>query len=152
MKKPFKIAIQMDTWRKINTKGDSTYSLALEAQKRGYKLFCYSPNNLSLDNNKVNAQGNFFILNPNKTKFFDLKKIKKINLNSMDVILIRQDPPFNMNYITATYLLEKLSDKVLIVNNPKHISDYPEKLSMFNFDKIIPPTLVSSNTSGNFTI
>jgi glutathione synthase len=63
----------------------------------------------------------------------------------MDVILVRQDPPFNINYITATYLLEKLSDKVLIINNPKHIRDYPEKLSMFDFNKIIPPTLVSSD-------
>ena len=135
----------MDPWSTINPKGDSTYSLALEAQKRGYKLFCYSPNNLSLENNKVSAKGNFFILNLNKNKFFSLKKIKKINLNSMDVILVRQDPPFNMNYITATYLLEKLSDKVLIINNPKHIRDYPEKLSMFDFDKIIPPTLVSSD-------
>jgi len=145
MKKLFNIAIQMDPWSTINPKGDSTYSLALEAQKRGYKLFCYSPNNLSLENNKVTAKGNFFTLNSNKNKFFSLKKIKKINLNSMDVILVRQDPPFNMNYITATYLLEKLPDKVLIINNPKHIRDYPEKLSMFDFDKIIPPTLVSSD-------
>ena len=68
-----------------------------------------------------------------------------MNLNSMDVVLVRQDPPFNMNYITATYLLEKLSDKVLVINNPKHIRDYPEKLSMFDFDKIIPPTLVSGD-------
>ena len=68
----------MDPWSTINPKGDSTYSLALEAQKRGHKLFCYSPNNLSLENNKVNAQGNFFTLNPNKTKFFSLKKITKI--------------------------------------------------------------------------
>jgi glutathione synthase len=85
----------------------------------------------------VNAKGNFFTLNPNKNKFFSLKKITKINLNSMDVVLVRQDPPFNMNYITATYLLEKLSDKVLVINNPKH---------MFAFKKIIPQTLVSSNT------
>jgi glutathione synthase len=93
----------------------------------------------------VNAKGNFFTLNPNKTKFFSFKKITKINLNSMDVVLVRQDPPFNMNYITATYLLEKLSDKVLVINNPKHIRNYPEKLSMFDFDEIIPPTLVSGN-------
>jgi glutathione synthase len=93
----------------------------------------------------VNAKGNFFTLSSNKTKFFSLKKIKKMNLNSMDVVLVRQDPPFNMNYITATYLLEKLSDKVLVINNPKHIRDYPEKLSMFDFDKIIPPTLVSGD-------
>ena len=135
----------MDPWSTINPKGDSTYSIALEAQKRGHKLFYYSPNNLSLENNKVNAKGNFFTLSSNKTKFFSLKKIKKMNLNLMDVVLVRQDPPFNMNYITATYLLEKLSDKVLVINNPKHIRDYPEKLSMFDFDKIIPPTLVSGD-------
>ena len=78
MKKLFNIAIQMDPWSTINPKGDSTYSLALEAQKRGHKLFYYSPNNLSLENNKVNAKGNFFTLNLNKNKFFSLKKIKKI--------------------------------------------------------------------------
>src|SRR6056300_379914 len=146
MKKHFNIAFQMDPWSTINPKADSTYMLALEAQKRGFKLFYYSPNNLSLDYGIVKAKGNFFSLHPGKKKFFQLQKTKVINLDLMQVVLVRQDPPFNMNYITATYILENLTQKTLVINNPTHIRNYPEKLSMFAFKKIIPQTLVSSNT------
>jgi len=145
MKKHFNIAFQMDPWSTINPKADSTYMLALEAQKRGFKLFYYSPNNLSLDYGIVKAKGNFFSLHPGKKKFFQLQKTKVINLDLMQVVLVRQDPPFNMNYITATYILENLTKKTLVINNPTHIRNYPEKLSMFAFKKIIPQTLVSSN-------
>jgi len=145
MKKHFNIAFQMDPWSTINPKADSTYMLALEAQKRGFKLFYYSPNNLSLDHGIVKAKGNFFSLHPGKKKFFQLQKTKVINLDLMQVVLVRQDPPFNMNYITATYILENLTKKTLVINNPTHIRNYPEKLSMFAFKKIIPQTLVSSN-------
>jgi glutathione synthase len=146
MKKHFNIAFQMDPWSTINPKADSTYMLALEAQKRGFKLFYYSPNNLSLDHGIAKAKGNFFSLHPDKKKFFQLQKTKVIDLNLMQVVLVRQDPPFNMNYITATYILENLTQKTLVINNPTHIRNYPEKLSMFAFKKIIPQTLVSSNT------
>ena len=137
----------MDPWNRINPQADSTYVIALEAQKRRYRLFSYTVENLFLENGIVYVVGNEFSLHPEKKKFFTLKKEKKLNLNSFDIVLVRQDPPFNMNYITATYLLERLSKKTLVLNNPKHISDYPEKLSMFAFHKMIPPTLISSNTS-----
>ena len=145
MKKHFKIAIQMDPLESINIKSDSTYILALEAQKRGYRLFHYLPENLIYENGRVSALGNVFKLFPNKKVFFKKYQTQKIFLNDYDVILVRQDPPFNMSYITATYLLEKVSNKTLILNNPKSIRDNPEKLSMFNFKSVIPPTLISKN-------
>jgi len=145
MKKHFKIAIQMDPLESINIKSDSTYILALEAQKRGYILFHYLPENLIYENARVSALGNIFKLFPNKKTFFKKSKTQKIFLDDYDVVLVRQDPPFNMSYITATYLLEMVSDKTLILNDPKSIRDNPEKLSMFNFKNIIPPTLISKN-------
>jgi glutathione synthase len=145
MKKHFKIAIQMDPLESINIKSDSTYILALEAQKRGYGLFHYLPENLIYENGRVSALGNVFKLFPNKKIFFKKSKTQKIFLDDYDVVLVRQDPPFNMSYITATYLLEMVSNKTLILNDPKSIRDNPEKLSMFNFKNIIPPTLISKN-------
>jgi glutathione synthase len=145
MKKHFKIAIQMDPLESINIKSDSTYILALEAQKRGYRLFHYLPENLIYENGRVSALGNIFKLFPDKKIFFKKSKTQKIFLDDYDVVLIRQDPPFNMSYITATYLLEMVSNKTLILNDPKSIRDNPEKLSMFNFKNIIPPTLISKN-------
>jgi glutathione synthase len=145
MKKHFKIAIQMDPLESINIKSDSTYILALEAQKRGYRLFHYLPENLIYENGRVSALGNIFKLFPDKKIFFKKSKTKKIFLDDYDVVLVRQDPPFNMSYITATYLLEMVSSKTLILNDPKSIRDNPEKLSMFNFKNIIPPTLISKN-------
>ncbi len=145
MKKHFKIAIQMDPLESINIKSDSTYILALEAQKRGHRLFHYLPQNLIYENGRVSALGNAFKLFPNKKIFFKKSKTLKKFLDDCDVVLVRQDPPFNMSYITATYLLEKVSDKTLILNDPKSIRDNPEKLSMFNFKNIIPPTLISKN-------
>jgi glutathione synthase len=134
----------MDPWSKINPKTDSTFIIALEAQQRGHQLYSYDPKNLSLENGMVTAIANKFSLHPYKKKFFTLQKEEKIKLDSFDIVLVRQDPPFNMNYITATYILEKLPKATLVLNNPKHIRDYPEKLSMFSFKKIIPPTLISS--------
>ena len=145
MKKHFKIAIQMDPLESINIKSDSTYILALEAQKRGHSLFHYLPENLIYENGRVSALGNTFKLFPNKKIFFKKSKTQKIFLDDCDVVLVRQDPPFNMSYITATYLLELVSNKTLILNDPKSIRDNPEKLSMFNFKNIIPPTLISKN-------
>jgi glutathione synthase len=145
MKKHFKIAIQMDPLESINIKSDSTYILALEAQKRGYVLFHYLPENLICENGRVSALGNVFKLFPNKKIFFKKSKTQKIFLDDYDVVLVRQDPPFNMSYITAIYLLEMVSNKTLILNDPKSIRDNPEKLSMFNFKNIIPPTLICKN-------
>lgn len=145
MKKHFKIAIQMDPLEKINPKEDSTFVIAQEAQRRGYKLFHYSPKDISLKNNTIIAKGCYFkIINQGKKIFKKQKKIS-INLNQFHCVLVRQDPPFNMEYITATYFLEMLNQKVLVVNNPTEIRNNPEKLSMFNFKNLIPDTLVSED-------
>ncbi|WP_440679580.1 glutathione synthase [Candidatus Pelagibacter sp. HIMB1517] len=145
MKKHFKIAIQMDPLEKINPKEDSTFVIAQEAQRRGYQLFHYSPKDISLKNNTIIAKGCYFkIINQGK-KFFKKQKKISINLNQFHCVLVRQDPPFNMEYITATYFLEMLSQKVLVVNNPTEIRNNPEKLSMFNFKNLIPDTLISED-------
>ena len=145
MKKHFKIAIQMDPLEKINPKEDSTFVIAQEAQRRGYKLFHYSPKDISLKNNTIIAKGCYFkIINQGK-KFFKKQKKISINLNQFHCVLVRQDPPFNMEYITATYFLEMLDQKVLVVNNPTEIRNNPEKLSMFNFKNLIPDTLISED-------
>ena len=109
----------MDPLESINIKSDSTYILALEAQKRGYRLFHYLPENLIYENGRVSALGNIFKLFPDKKIFFKKSKTQKIFLDDYDVVLVRQDPPFNMSYITATYLLEMVSNKTLILNDPK---------------------------------
>ena len=145
MKKHFKIAIQMDPLEKINPKEDSTFVIAQEAQRRGYKLFHYLPKDISLKNNTIIAKGCYFkIINQGK-KFFKKQKKISINLNQFHCVLVRQDPPFNMEYITATYFLEMLNQKVLVVNNPTEIRNNPEKLSMFNFKNLIPDTLISGD-------
>jgi len=145
MKKHFKIAIQMDPLEKINPKEDSTFVIAQEAQRRGYKLFHYLPKDISLKNNTIITKGCYFkIINQGK-KFFKKQKKISINLNQFHCVLVRQDPPFNMEYITATYFLEMLNQKVLVVNNPTEIRNNPEKLSMFNFKNLIPDTLVSED-------
>ena len=145
MKKHFKIAIQMDPLEKINPKEDSTFVIAQEAQRRGYQLFHYSPKDISLKNNTIIAKGCYFkIINQGK-KFFKKQKKISINLNQFHCVLVRQDPPFNMEYITATYFLEMLNQKVLVVNNPTEIRNNPEKLSMFNFKNLIPHTLISED-------
>ena len=145
MKKRFNIAIQMDPLETINPKEDSTYVIAKEAQRRGYKIFHYGPKNLSIKNNKVFAKGCYFKILDSGHKKFKKQKISNIALDNFDCILVRQDPPFNMEYITATYFLEMVRNKVLIINNPTEIRNNPEKLSMFNFKKFIPDTLISED-------
>ena len=145
MKKRFNIAIQMDPLDKINPYEDSTFVIAKEAQNRGYKTFHYLPKDISLKNNKIIARGFYFkIINSNK-KLFKIEKKQSVNLNNFHCVLIRQDPPFNMEYITATYFLEMLNKNVMVINNPSEIRNNPEKLSMFKFKNIIPQTLISEN-------
>ena len=145
MKKRFNIAIQMDPLEKINPNEDSTFVIAKEAQDRGYKIFHYLPKDISLKNNKIIARGSYFKIVNSSKKFFKHGKAQSINLNNFHCVLIRQDPPFNMEYITATYFLEMLNKKVIVINNPSEIRNNPEKLSMFKFKNIIPQTLISEN-------
>jgi len=145
MKKHINIAIQMDPLEKINPKEDSTFVIAKEAQRRGFKIFHYLPKNITLKNNSITAKGFYFKILNSGVKFFKKEKEKTVNLNNFDCVLVRQDPPFNMEYITATYLLEMLHKKVLVVNNPAEIRNNPEKISMMHFKNLIPKTLISQN-------
>jgi glutathione synthase len=145
MKKHFKIAIQMDPLDKINPKEDSTFLIAKEAQRRGHKIFHYLPKDITLKNNTIFAKGFYFKIINSEKKFFKKQKIQSLDLNQFNCVLVRQDPPFNMEYITATYFLEMLSKKVLVINNPIEIRNNPEKLSMFNFKNLIASTLISKD-------
>ncbi len=143
-RKTVKIAIQMDSLDKIDKKTDSTLALIEEALKRNYKIFIYKVDNLSLINNNAVAECNKVVsLNINKKDFLKIEKIKTVKLNTCDIILVRQDPPFDMQYITATHILEKLPPSCLVLNNPNSIRNCPEKILVMNFYHLMPPTLIS---------
>ena len=142
--KKIKVAVQMDMLNKINKDTDSTLALIQEAIRRKYFVFIYTVDDLYFDNNKLKAIANQVIeIDIKKEKFLKLEKSHVINLNSFEFILIRQDPPFNMQYITATYLLEKLPKSCLVLNKPSSIRDCPEKLFVMDFYNLMPPTLIS---------
>tara|TARA_Y100000589_G_scaffold329256_1_gene375285 strand:- start:132 stop:1109 length:978 start_codon:yes stop_codon:yes gene_type:complete len=143
-----KVAVQMDKLDKINKDTDSTLVLIQEAIKRKFSVYIYSVDNLYLENNELKAISNQVLsINIKKEKFLTLDKPKIINLNSFEFILIRQDPPFNMEYITATYLLEKLPKSCLVLNKPNSIRDCPEKLFVMEFFNLMPPTLICKQKS-----
>ena len=139
------IAIQMDPLNKLHHESDSSLVLAKEGQNRGHKIFIFEPKNLILKNNQLFANVSSLKIIKNKNYFFKKGKEKIINLSSINVLLIRQDPPFNINYITATYLLEHLNSKTLIINNPTSIRNAPEKLHVTYFKNLTPPTLISQD-------
>jgi glutathione synthase len=139
------VAIQGDDIKKINTKTDTTLLLALEAQKRGYKLYYYETKNLTFANNIVYALSKEVKFSKNKKNFYSIKGSKLLDLSKSTFILMRQNPPFNMDYITATFLLEKISDKTHIINNPFAVRNMPEKLYSINFLKLMPPTIFTKS-------
>jgi len=142
MKKINKIvAIQGDPLHLINRKTDTTLLLALEAQRRNYKIYYYQTKNLIFSNNKVFAFCKEVEFDESKKKFYTIKNIKKLDLSKARFILMRQNPPFNMDYITATFLLEKISNTTKILNEPFAVRNIPEKLSSMSFTKFMPPTL-----------
>ena len=142
MKKYSKIvAIQGDPIHSINKKTDTTLLLATEAQRRNYKIYYYETKNLIFSNNKVFAFCKEVEFNESKKKFYTIKNIKKLDLSKAQFILMRQNPPFNMDYITATFLLEKILNTTKILNNPVAVRNMPEKLCSMSFTKFMPPTL-----------
>ena len=142
MKKIDKIvAIQGDPLHLINRKTDTTLLLALEAQGRNYKIYYYQTKNLIFSNNKVFAFCKEVEFDESKKKFYRIKNIKKLDLSKARFILMRQNPPFNMDYITATFLLGKIPNTTKILNNPIAVRNMPEKLCSVNFTKFMPPTL-----------
>lgn len=138
-----KIAVQMDNIANINVQGDTSFALLLEAQKRGYEIFYYTPDKLSMIDNKVFTHAHKIEVYDQITNYYKLGECIKYNLEDFDVILLRQDPPFNMNYITTTHLLDFVSEKTLIVNNPFWVRNSPEKLFVMEFSEYMPKTLIA---------
>tara|TARA_Y100000591_G_scaffold288569_1_gene272900 strand:+ start:584 stop:1504 length:921 start_codon:yes stop_codon:yes gene_type:complete len=136
------VAIQGDNLKKINYDNDTTVFLALEAQKQGCRIFYYKPENIFIKNNQIYADGNF-IKFYNQKNFYQLLNKETINLEKSNYLLVRQDPPFDMNYITTTYFLDRLKT-VRIINNPTSIRNISEKIYSYEFKKYMPPTIFTS--------
>ena len=141
------LAIQGSDLKKVNIKTDTTILLASEAQKRGYKIYYFEPENLSFLNGKVSAFCKHIKINENKKKFYSLLKTVKFNLEKSKVILIRNDPPFDNRYLYTTFLLNHISNKVKIINHPFAVRNISEKLFSINLMRYMPPTLISENLS-----
>lgn len=139
------VAIQMDPVEKIDINGDSSFVLGLEAQKRGHELYYYLPSALTFRDGKVTARGQRLTLRRESGNHFETGPRVLIDLSTMDVILMRQDPPFDMAYITATHLLEHIHPKTLVVNDPAHVRNAPEKIFVTRFPDLMPPTLITSS-------
>lgn len=145
------IALQMDPIESINVLTDTSFMIGLEAQKRGIQLFCYQPQNLSLSLEGLKAFGHFIKLFDNPDHYFEKNDPVLFDLKQADIIWVRQDPPFDLAYITATYLLDTIASTTLVLNNPKSIRDYPEKLLPFQFQEFMAPTLISRNIEDFYT-
>ncbi|MPY73116.1 MAG: glutathione synthase [Alphaproteobacteria bacterium] len=139
------VAIQMDPISGINIDTDSTFMLALEGQKRGHGLFHYVPQDLSFRNGRLIARIQPLEVRRERGNHFTLGPAEVMDLATMDVVLMRQDPPFDMAYITATHLLEHVHPRTLVVNDPVSVRNAPEKLFVTHFSELMPPTLITSN-------
>jgi glutathione synthase len=137
------VAVQMDPISRINIRGDSTFALLLEAQKRGHGLSYYTPDKLSLRGEEVVAQVQTLSVRDEPGDHFTVGEPRRQALAAFDVILLRQDPPFDLAYITSTHLLERLHPKTLVVNDPASVRNAPEKIFVMNFPHLMPPTLIS---------
>ena len=139
------VAIQGDHPSTLNPLTDTSIFLANEIQKKKYKIFYYEPKNLSVINFKVIASGFFIKFDYNKKKFFKILKKEKIDLTKCKFLLIRQDPPFNLEYITTSYILDIIRNKIKIINNPTSIRNISEKLFSSKYRKFMPPTIFTQN-------
>ena len=133
----------MDPIELVDIDADSTFRLAEEAQIRGHELFYYTPNKLILENGIVFAKGSKLKVKRVKGDHFTLEKEILVNLNDFDVVWLRQDPPFDMGYITYTHMLDRLGSNTLVVNDPFWVRNYPEKLLVLNFPDLTPPTVIA---------
>lgn len=139
------VAIQMDPIESINIDADSTFVLALEAQNRGHQLWHYLPKHLSFCDGKVMARARALTVRRQMGAHFTLGEYEDLDLKTMDVVLMRQDPPFDMAYITATHILDHIHPDTLVVNNPAEVRNAPEKLFVTHFEGVMPPTLISAD-------
>src|SRR6185503_20098088 len=139
------VAIQMDPIERIDIGGDSSFALTLEAQNRGHTILYYGPRDLSLRDGKVSAHVRPLHVRAVKGDHFALGEAFVYDLSAADVVLMRQDPPFDMSYISATHILERIHPKTVVVNNPREVRHAPEKLFVTEFQDFIPPTLITSD-------
>ena len=139
------VAIQMDPIESIDIDADSTFVLALEATRRGHTLYHYLPDNLSFRDGRIYAQARPLAVRRKRGDHFTLGEEAELDLAGVDVVLMRQDPPFDMAYITATHLLEHIHPKTLVVNDPAEVRNAPEKLFVTRFEGLLPPTLIASD-------
>jgi glutathione synthase len=139
------VAIQGDHPSKLNPLTDTTIFLANEIQNKEYNIFYYEPKNLSVINSKVIAKGFFVRFSYNKKKFYTILRKQKLDLTKCKFLLIRQDPPFNLAYISTTYILDNISDKVKIINNPTSVRNVSEKLYSTKYQKFMPSTIFTQN-------
>lgn len=142
-----RVAVQMDPIDTIDINGDSSFALLLEAQARGHEIFYYLPQALSLRGTRLYAHGASLTLRDEAGNHFDQHDERTENLTDLDVILMRQDPPFDMSYITATHMLEHVHPKTLVVNDPMHVRNAPEKLFVIEFSDFMPPTLITRDAA-----
>ncbi len=140
---PLRIAVQMDPIERIDIGGDSTFALLLEAQRRGHAMFYYTPANLALHGDKLAARGATLKVRDAPGAHYALSNPRVEDLAGLDCVLLRQDPPFDMGYITTTHLLERIHPKTLVVNDPAEVRNAPEKLFVLDYLDLMPPTLVT---------
>jgi glutathione synthase len=142
---PLTVACQMDPIDRIDIRGDSTFALLLEAQKRGHELFYYTPPNLALLQGRLLARGSTLTVEDKVGSHYKVANPRTLDLSELDVVLLRQDPPFDMAYVTTTHLLERIHPRTLVVNDPAHVRNAPEKVFVLDFLDLMPPTLVTRN-------
>src|SRR6478609_33554 len=140
-----KVAFQMDPIDRIDIRGDSTFALLLEAQWRGHDVFYYTPDNLSLRDGRLIALGHSLTVEDKPGDHYRLAHPREEDLSKFDVVHLRQDPPFDMSYITTTHLLERIHPETLVVNDPSNVRNAPEKVFVLDFLDLMPPTLVTRN-------
>jgi glutathione synthase len=140
---PLNVAVQMDPIERINIRGDSTFALLIEAQRRGHRLTYYTPDELVLNDGKVAATVRPLEVRDVAGDHFTLGDPRHAGLSSFEVVLLRQDPPFDLAYITTTHMLERIQPDTLVVNDPAHVRNAPEKVFVTEFPDLMPPTLVT---------
>jgi len=140
---PLNVAFQMDPIQNVDIDADSTFRIAEEAQARGHRLFFYTPDHLAYQNGRVTARGHEMTVQRVKGDHVTLGVEQVVDLADWDVVWLRQDPPFDMGYITSTHLLDMIHPKTLVVNDPFWVRNYPEKLLVLQFPDLIPPTTIA---------
>jgi glutathione synthase len=137
------VAVQMDPIARIRIAGDSTFALCLEAQARGHRLLHYTPDRLRLNGSRVEAMAEPLTVKDVEGDHARLGEPRLVDLATVDVVLLRQDPPFDLAYVTTTHLLERIHPRTLVVNDPRSVRDAPEKLFVMDFPELMPPTLIA---------